>query len=144
MPRGDYHLVVHVWLMNEKGEFLLTKRAPNKGFPGMWECTGGSALAGDDSLTAAIREAKEETGLTLNEECGKCLLNHGCADNFCDIWVFRQNFDLRDVVLQPGETVDAKVVDRNEIYRMYESGELVPFDYLDKLFEAIEKEGNFV
>ena len=69
MPKGDYHLVVHIWLMNERGEFLLTKRAPNKGFPGMWECTGGSALAGDDSLTAAIRESKEETGLTLNGEC---------------------------------------------------------------------------
>lgn len=138
MPRGDYHLVVHIWLLNERGEFLLTKRAPNKGFPGMWECTGGSALAGDDSLTAAIRETKEETGLNLNAECGKCLLNHGCADNFCDIWVFRQNFDPHDVILQPGETVDKKVVSRDEIYRMYDSGELVPFDYLNKLFEKID------
>lgn len=25
---GEYHLVVHVWLMNGNGEFLLTKRLP--------------------------------------------------------------------------------------------------------------------
>ena len=139
MPKGDYHLVVHIWLMNSRGEFLLTKRAPNKGFPGMWECTGGSALAGDDSLTAAIREAKEETGLTLNGENAEIMLYHGCADNFCDIWLFREDHDLSEVVLQPGETVDAKLADREEIYRMYHAGELVPFDYLDRLFDAIDE-----
>ena len=139
MPKGDYHLVVHIWLMNSRGEFLLTKRAPNKGFPGMWECTGGSALAGDDSLTAAIREAKEETGLTLNGANGEVMLYHGCADNFCDIWMFREDHDLSEVILQPGETVDAMYATREEIYRMYHSGELVPFDYLDRLFDEIDR-----
>lgn len=139
MPKGDYHLVVHIWLMNSRGEFLLTKRAPNKGFPGMWECTGGSALAGDDSLAAAVREAKEETGLTLDPANGRIMLYHGCADNFCDIWLFREDHDLAEVVLQPGETVDAKFAARDEIYRMYREGELVPFDYLDRLFAAIDE-----
>ncbi|MBE6617479.1 MAG: NUDIX domain-containing protein [Ruminococcaceae bacterium] len=138
MPKGDYHLVVHIWLLNSRGEFLLTKRAPTKGFPGMWECTGGSALAGDDSLTAALREMEEETGLSLDPTCGKCVLNHGCADNFCDIWVFRQDFDLSEVILQPGETVDAKYATKAEIYRMHRDGELVPFDYLDRLFADID------
>ena len=26
MVEGDYHLVVHVWIMNHKGEFLISKR----------------------------------------------------------------------------------------------------------------------
>ena len=139
MPKGDYHLVVHIWLMNSRGEFLLTKRAPNKGFAGMWECTGGSALAGDDSLTAALREMKEETGLTLDPQKGEVMLYHGCADNFCDIWLFREDHLLSEVVLQPGETVDAMYATRDEIYRMYNSGELVPFDYLDRLFAAVDE-----
>lgn len=33
----------------------------------MWETTGGSAVAGDDSLTAALRETKEELGIDLAE-----------------------------------------------------------------------------
>jgi 8-oxo-dGTP diphosphatase len=48
LPAGDYHLVAHVWLRNGRGEFLITRRAPSKGYPGMWECTGGSVVAGDE------------------------------------------------------------------------------------------------
>ena len=71
MADGDFHIVVHVWMKNNCGEYLLTRRDFSKGFPGMWESTGGSALAGDDSLSAAIREVKEETGLDLDPSCGK-------------------------------------------------------------------------
>jgi len=31
LPEGEYHLVVYVWMLNSRGEFLLTKRSPNKG-----------------------------------------------------------------------------------------------------------------
>ena len=71
LPAGEYHLIVLVMLQNEKGEFLVTRRAPNKGFPNMWEFTGGSALAGDDSLTSALREVREETGIELDPKNGR-------------------------------------------------------------------------
>ena len=50
-PAGYYHIVVHAWLQNSSGELLITKRAPNKSNPDMWECTGGAVLAGEDSIT---------------------------------------------------------------------------------------------
>ena len=25
MPNGDYHLVIHIWIVNDKGEFLIQK-----------------------------------------------------------------------------------------------------------------------
>lgn len=34
LPEGDYHLVVQVWMRNSRGEYLLTKRTPNKPHPG--------------------------------------------------------------------------------------------------------------
>ena len=61
----DYHLVVEIWLRNSKGEVLLTKRHPEKHYGGLWECTGGSVLAGEESLAAAMREVKEEIGVDL-------------------------------------------------------------------------------
>ena len=45
LDEGDYHLTVQVFVRRNDGQFLLTKRSPNKGFAGMWECTGGSAVA---------------------------------------------------------------------------------------------------
>lgn len=137
LKAGEYHLVVHVWVMNAKGEFLLTKRSPDKSFPGMWECTGGSALAGEDSREAALREVREETGLILDPACGKIVMTLKRKDNFADVWLFRTEFDLRDVVLQEGETCDVMKADENTVREMLGSGEFFPFAYLDEFFDAV-------
>ncbi|MCL1849410.1 MAG: NUDIX domain-containing protein [Clostridiales bacterium] len=129
LPPGDYHIVVHVWMQNSKGEFLITKRAPNKLYPNMWETTGGSALVGDDSLTAAIREVKEETGLDLIPENGRCIHTAIEGEDICDIWLFKQDFNIDDVVLQEYETIDAKYATADEIRAMLRSGEFSPFHY---------------
>lgn len=135
LAEGDYHLVVHVWMLNSRGQFLLTKRSPNKGFPNMWETTGGSALAGDDSLTAALREVREETGLTLDPHNGKQVITYKGRDYITDVWLFRQDFDLKDVALLEGETCGKMYASREDIQRMREENTLVPYSYLDKLFE---------
>lgn len=137
LEAGEYHLVVHVWTMNSRGEFLLTKRSPNKGFPNLWESTGGSALAGDDSLTAAIREVREETGIRLLPENGRLLFSTCRDDYFRDVWLFRQEFDLRNVVLQPGETTDKMCAVPETVQDMWEDGRFVPYDYLPELLRRI-------
>ena len=54
VKRGDkleddeYHLVINAWIVNSKGEFLITQRVATKPHPLMWECTGGSAIEGDN------------------------------------------------------------------------------------------------
>ena len=138
LGEGDYHLVVHIWTQNSKGDFLLTKRSSNKGFPNMWEATGGSALAGDDSLTAAIREVQEETGIRLSPENGKCVISYRGNDHFTDVWLFRQEFDLEKVVLLEGETCDKMTASADQILKMRNEGILVPFGYLHELL-AIAK-----
>ncbi len=137
LPEGDYHLVVHVWMKNSRGEYLITKRSPNKGYPNMWETTGGSALAGDDSLTAALREVHEETGLTLDPSRGKRIFELVNRDTFIDVWLFLQDFSLDDIVLQEGETCGARYVDSDELRTLSERGELVPYRYLDRLLDDI-------
>ena len=132
---GEYHLVVHVWLMNSSGEFLLTKRAPNKSFPNLWATTGGSALAGEDSLTAALREVKEETGLIADPACGSCVFNFRRDDCFVDVWLFKQDFNLNDVVLQDGETCDKMCGRADKIKELNNNGRFVPYSYLPQLFD---------
>ena len=137
MAPGEYHLVVHVWLQNSEGKFLITKRSPNKGFPNMWEPTGGSALAGDNSLTAALREVREETGLIAKPENGRCVLRFLRDDNFLDVWLFCQDFDLADVVLLEGETCDKMYASMDQILEMYENGKFVPYSYMQEFMNVI-------
>ena len=60
VPAGLYHLGVHIWPMNSRGEFLVQKRSMTvQCKPGIWAVTGGSAVAGEDALTAARRELSE-------------------------------------------------------------------------------------
>lgn len=139
LGEGEYHLEVDVWLLNSRGEFLVTKRAPNKGFPGMWEPTGGSALAGDDSLTAALREVREETGLIADPARGECVMSLKRKDCFIDVWLFRQNFNLNDVVLQEGETCDKMCASVEKIKELYDRGMFVPcYSYLMQFLDMFK------
>ena len=142
MNDGDYHLVVHVWVVNSKNEFLISKRTPNKPFPNMWECTGGSAIAGDDSVTTAIKEVNEELGIVLEAKNGmlfkryKHTFENG-SGHFVDVWLFRQEIGLADIIFQPDETCDAMLAGKNMINRMVDDGVFIGrdiFPYLDELF----------
>lgn len=135
LEKGDYHLVVHIWIRNSRGEFLITKRAPHKGWPNMWETTGGSALAGDDSLAAALREVKEETGLSLSPECGRILHSYTRRDSFVDVWLFEEDHDLCEVVLCENETTDKMFADAEKIRRMIADGIFIDFSYIDKVLD---------
>lgn len=128
IQKGDYHLVVFAFVQNPSGEFLISKRTPNKTFPNMWEITGGAAVHGDNSLTAILREVKEELGVHLHADNGKVIksLRHD-EDHpyFADIWHFVQDIDIQDVVCQPEEVSEAKFVNKNELYHLIEEGHFI-------------------
>ena len=60
------HRVAHVLVFNRSGELLLQKRSENKDIqPGKWDTSvGGHLDPGEDYKQAAIREMREEVGLT--------------------------------------------------------------------------------
>lgn len=59
------HRAVHVWLWRSDARLLLQKRVRQKDVePGKWDTSvGGHVDAGEDYLTAALREMKEELGV---------------------------------------------------------------------------------
>lgn len=138
LPAGTRHRAVHVWLQRPDGRFLLTKRAAHKGYGGKWECSGGSALAGEDSLTAALRELREETGLSPAPEQGRPVLSRLSERSLCDVWLFRADFAPESLALQPGETVSARAVTAEQLRALSASGELMPYSYLEQLLAAAE------
>jgi 8-oxo-dGTP pyrophosphatase MutT (NUDIX family)/predicted N-acetyltransferase YhbS len=145
MASEDFHLVVHVWKHNGRGEWLIDKRASNRGtsIDGKWETTGGAAIAGDDSLTAALREVKEELGLELDPNKGT--LFHRIkrrADNdrawIQDAWVFEHDCSLAEVRFQESETCDVMWASAAKIKDMMAEGEFMSewfYPYFDELVE---------
>ncbi len=65
---GDWHASVHIWIARRRlggMEFLLQKRAEDKdSFPGCFDAAStGHIDAGEDPITSAIRELREEVGI---------------------------------------------------------------------------------
>jgi len=135
LAEGDCHLCVHVWIRNGKGQYLLTRRAPEKSGAGLWECPGGSALAGEDSLTAALREVREETGITLDPEKGRLVFRFSGEHYHCDVWHFRQEIALAELVLQPGETCEAQLADAGTIRGIHAAGQFLDFEDLERVLD---------
>lgn len=134
----EYHLCVHVWTQNSKGEFLLTKRSENKSMPGLWESTGGSVTAGEDSFTAALREVREETGIELEPSAGELLFRYSGVSFHCDVWLFRQDFDLDKVKLLEGETCAAMAADREKILELLDNDEFVRYEYVEEFIRGLK------
>lgn len=64
LPKNRFHLVVHVWIVNAKGEYLISQRAASRpSYPLMWECVGGSVLRGESSVDGAVREVRKRSVL---------------------------------------------------------------------------------
>ena len=151
MATGDYHLVVHVWKRNSKGEWLINKRAPTRGtsIDGRWETTGGSALAGEDSLTAALRETKEELGIDLDPKKGvlfHSITRHGNHGHtwLQDAWMFEHNCHIEDVRFQEGETCDAMWASPDKIREMMAAGEFLSNWFYPYFDDMVEKWGTRV
>ena len=139
IKEGDNHIVVHIWIINDKGEFLIQKRQPWKiGWPNMWDgSAAGSVISRETSKEAAIRETKEELGIDLDISKAEILFTVRFSRGFDDIWLVRQNVDNNDLKLQYEEVADAKWVSYNEIKQMVQRGEFIEYHYLDILYQMI-------
>lgn len=135
LASGERHLVVHVWIKHPDGRFLITKRAANKSFPLMWETVGGSAVTGDDSAAAALREVFEETGLRLDPKKGRCVRTLVRFDDIADIWLFEHDVDLSKIKLLEGETVEARLAAPGEIRQMTAAGDFFKYSYLEDILK---------
>jgi 8-oxo-dGTP pyrophosphatase MutT (NUDIX family) len=127
IKQGEYHIVVQVCVLDAKGRLLMTKRHPDKIDGGLWEVTAGSALAGEDSVTGAMRELREETGISVKREQMKLLYTRTGHDFFLDSYIVHLDQDGADVsvMLQEGETVDFIWADWETQAQMEKEGRLV-------------------
>lgn len=137
----QYHLVVHIWIISSNGEFLIQRRSENKKLmPGEWAATGGAAVAGEDSYTAANRELFEELGIPSNKDTLKKLIRLKRRSSLLDIWLINSDISIDALRLQTSEVAEAKWVTRDEFLQMIENGEFHNYggEYFNALFSKID------
>lgn len=126
IPDGDYHLVVQIWVCNSQGKVLMTQRHPDIPFGLKWSCTGGSVLAGEEPLAAAVRETREETGILLHPQELILLGQERRLHSFLDTFVAFRDVSDCEIVMQPEEVVDFRWVNEEEYHEMEAQGILHP------------------
>ncbi len=142
LGKGEYHLVVHVWIDNGHGLYLIQRRSTRLVFcPGMWAPAGGSAKAGEDSLMAARRELKEELGISADPECFRFIGRQQRNHAFRDLWKLTLSC-CTELKLQQEEVQSAAWRSRGEILEMVNHCEFINYgtDYFEMALPEGEKD----
>lgn len=125
---GLYHLVCEVVVKHRDGDYLLLQRDFQKeAYPGYEEIgAGGSALKGETPLQGAHRELREESGIEVKEleEIYRIVNDHSHAIHHGYLCVTDAPKD--SVVLQVGETINYRWIDREELIAFFDSDRCIP------------------
>lgn len=103
--RGLRHRAVHVLVFGSDGRLFLQKRSMTKDtFPGAWDSSAsGHVDAGEDYDACALRELREEIGLTAITAPRRLFKIAACSDTGEEfVWVYRLEAD-GPFVLHPEE-----------------------------------------
>lgn len=124
LKSGEYHLVVHIWPLNDYGSILIQKRTKTKKLmPGQWAATGGAAIAGETSKQAAARELFEELGIKADDS-ELCFVKRIKKHNsLLDVWMVKTTAKAPELKLQKSEVEAAKWVSLDTLNAMVENGE---------------------
>lgn len=129
LPKGRYRVVIHICLMNSKGEMLIQQRDKSKkNFPLTWDITlGGGVQSGENSRQAAKRELFEELGIEYDFTATRPAFTINFADGFDDYYIIKKDVDIKDVKFNDGEVQACKWASKDEIIEMINSGRFIKY-----------------
>lgn len=133
---GEYYLAVQVWIRDQTGEYLVQQRALHLASgAGVWATTAGYVVAGEDSISGAIREVNEELGLHLSPAQMQLFMRLITPNRIEDVWiadVAQQTLGLP----QLGEEVNAwRWASKHALRQMISAGEFFGYSYFESLPE---------
>ena len=131
--KGIRHRTSHVWLLRRRSEgveVLLQKRSDNKdSFPGKFDTSSaGHIQAGDEPLESALRELREELGISATPEqlhfAGTFPISfakefHGKMfrdEEIAFVYIYREPVNTAELVLQTEEVEAVQWFDLEEVY----------------------------
>lgn len=137
---GEFRNLVHIWIINSRGEFLLQKRSNlKKHFPNKWSVTSGCTLSKETLVETCRRECKEELNVEIDINKLEYEMTFKKDPVIVQVFVLRQDVDIEKVVLQEEEVSDIKFMSRDKIIQLIESddaaGSIKYFEFLEKIID---------
>lgn len=142
LKSGEYHLVVHIWIFSSDGKILIQRRSDTKPLmPGEWAATGGAAISGESSYSAANRELFEELGICSDKKSLKKAFRIKRRNSLLDVWMIESNIKQENLRLQKSEVSEAKWITLADLKQMIQDGKFHNYgsEYFKKVFEKIEE-----
>ena len=151
---GDWHKAIHICIINDNGDILLQRRCASKDSnPNMLDIScAGHLIAGDDSLSGAIRELKEELNLDIKQEQLQYIktLKRSSKytetfinNEFDDLYILRTNKSIDDMKFQEEEISELFFVPYKKFKEMANNKQpdlLMDTEESNILFEMFDKE----
>lgn len=140
-PRKN-RLVIHLCLFDSAGRMLIQRRQNTCArWPGLWDVSvRGCAEDGETGLTAAVREAEEELGLTLVPDDLRHALTVCFPQGHDELYLCSLSLSAPAFRLQPEEVAEVRWASEDEILLLRREGLFTPFrpDYLRLMFRLWE------
>ena len=151
---GDWHKAIHIWIINDNGDILLQRRCATKDSnPNMLDIScAGHLIAGDDSLSGAIRELKEELNLDIPQkdlQFIKTLKRSSkytetfINNEFDDLYILRTNKSIYEMKFQEEEISELFFVPYKKFKEMVKNKQpdlLMHTEEFKILFDMFDKE----
>lgn len=139
LKEGQYHLVVHIWVINEKKKTLIQKRSDSVDIlPGIWATTSGSALSGESAVDAAKRELSEEMGILVTDEDLHLLKKYRGRNNFVYVYAVHKNPGISEITMQEEEVQAVKWVSASELSEMVHKKQFHHYNYMSDVYEYVD------
>lgn len=118
IPEDRFILMVVIFIMNNKNEFLMQKRCALKG--GLWATTGGHPKTGESSLEGIITECNEELGIKIKNPI--LFKKASGKQSFCDLYYLKEDINIDDIIIQKEEVDEVKWLTLSEIEELNNKG----------------------
>ncbi len=120
---SETSVVAGVVLHDQSDRYLMVQELKASAY-GLWNIPAGHANEGETPQEAAIREAKEEVGYTVELESDKPLYCEADPHKDRTFYAFLARITGGEMELQKDEILDAKWLKINEIEKMMTNGEI--------------------
>ena len=136
---GEFYPVVHVWIRDELNNYLIQQRAFHLASgPGLWAVTVGYIVAGEDSISAAIREVEEELGIHLLSSHLKQIDRHTLENRVEHIWLADISRNAIGTPIVGSEVAAWKWVCKIELEQMVSRNDFFRYSYFDDILSVTE------